>query len=225
MPDLLVTTAAAGVANRNRPPACSSTTVGLRIAPKIACGDTTIDRLVHEVRCHPVSLIPGFATAVPSFPNDCPMRAGLDLAAPERLPAAPPAIIVSAALVPPKAGLARGWRGHVSQPRFSAEQVRRGRSLDVGIRLRIRRELNVLDKISEPLANALKEPRSTLGLLLTQPRSRRTPGAFPGAIHSLPPELPVTPLDPEVKIPDASFRPQRPRPGRGSAFSRGAAGG
>jgi hypothetical protein len=54
-----------------------------------------------------------------------------------------------------------------------------------------------------------------LGLLLSPTPPRRTPGTFPGAIRILPPELPVTPLDLEVKIPDASFRLQRGRPGRG----------
>ena len=56
---------------------------------------------------------------------------------------------------------------------------------------------------------------STLGLLLIPTRFRRTPGAFPGAIQSLPPELPVTPLDPEVKIPDASFELRKAAGGRG----------
>lgn len=67
------------------------------------------------------------------------------------------------------------------------------------------------------------ERRSTLGLLLSPTPSRRTPGTFPAAIQSLPPELPVTPLDRQVKIPDASFRLQRGVEA-GSSFSRGAAG-
>jgi len=36
--------------------------------------------------------------------------------------------------------------------------------------------------------------------------SRRTPGTFPGAFESLPPELPVAFPDPLVRSPDASFR-------------------
>jgi len=49
---------------------------------------------------------------------------------------------------------------------------------------------------------------SPLGLLLSPTRFRRTPGTFPGTIRILPPELPVNPVDPQVKIPDASFRLQ-----------------
>jgi len=43
----------------------------------------------------------------------------------------------------------------------------------------------------------------------------RTLGTFPGAIQSLPPELPVTPLDQQVKTPDASFWLRKPVAGRG----------
>ncbi len=49
-----------------------------------------------------------------------------------------------------------------------------------------------------------------LGLLLSPTPFRRTPTAFVGAIQSLPPELPVTPLDPQAKIPDASFWLRKP---------------
>jgi hypothetical protein len=73
-----------------------------------------------------------------------------------------------------------------------------------------------LEQVGRADELAVRDALSTSGLLLSPTPSRRTPGTFPGAIQSLPPELPVNPLDPQVKIPDASFRPQRPRPARGS---------
>jgi len=79
--------------------------------------------------------------------------------------------------------------------------------------------------VDESLPTGAWSGDATLGLLLSPTPSRRTPGTFPGAIHSLPPELPVTPLDPQVESPDASFRLQEGVGGSGSSFSRGAADG
>jgi hypothetical protein len=46
-----------------------------------------------------------------------------------------------------------------------------------------------------------------LGLLISLPPSRRNPPVFPTAFRILPGQLPVTPLDPQGRSPDASFRP------------------
>ena len=76
------------------------------------------------------------------------------------------------------------------------------------------------------LGRVVGERRSTLGRQHIPTPARRTPGAFPGAFESLPPELPVAFPDPLVGSPEREFMAGASlRRDVDSSFGRGAADG